>query len=325
MTIVCGVLAAVSFAGEMHTRWTLLSWLLPRRSSRNVVATISAEERTESRHTVVLLAHFDTQRTGLIWRGGLVKLFARLFQIVPGPLRSPTFLVMAAFVAQPIIGLLWIIYPELVAVDVGIGAIVVIYVVASFLLLNWARSPFVPGAADNATGTAAVIELARRWQEKGEHEAVELQMVLTGCEETGCLGAAAWAEARRNDLASRSCFFLNLDTFGYGTSRFIGVEHTLAAIPVKTPKAMLELCERAVDIHGLEDAGPHVIPTFTDGVAFLSRGIPGISLLGFADGVHMDNFHQPSDISENIDFDAAWDSVDFAWTVLELLAPDEEN
>lgn len=103
------------------------------------------------------------------------------------------------------------------------------------------------------------------------------------------------------------------------------MEHTLSAVPIKTPKAMIELCERAADGLGLEGAGPHALPTFTDGIAFLTRGIPGVSLLSFEDGVHLPNYHQLSDTSENMDFDVGWEAVEFAWTVLDLLAPEDTS
>lgn len=67
---------------------------------------------------------------------------------------------------------------------------------------------------------------------------------------------------------------------------------------------------------GLKGAGPHTMPTFTDGLAFMSRGMEGISVLTFEDGVTMPNYHQMGDTSANMDFDMGWGAVEFCWELL---------
>lgn len=319
LTLLLGVVALASFIGEMSTRFTLLSRLIPASPSCNVVGRLPCREGREPRHRVVVCAHIDSQRTGLMWKGKLVKPLSRLYQKAPGPMMSPMFPVMLAFVTQPVVGLLALVWPGNSVSTALAGLLIVIYAVAGVLLAEWAVGPFVPGAADNATGAAAAIEAAERWSRE-PIDGVELVVLLSGCEETGALGAAAWVRTHEAEIRRTPTSFLVFDTFGYGRPRYAGREHTLAAVSLEYPRDILDACAEVAGRLGLHDAGPHTLPTFTDGVAFLARGIPGASLLTFEDGVHMPNYHQMLDTSDRMSFDIGWEAVRFGWEVLRAMA-----
>lgn len=314
-----GALALVSLVVEQSTRARLLGWFLVRRPSANVVARREARGG-RARRRLVVLAHYDTQRTGLMWREGLVRRIAPLLSRSPGVTKSPLFPVMLAMIGVPVAGVLGLLVPDTVAVSV-LGVItLVILGVATLVLAEWMVGPYVPGACDNASGTAAVISVAEAWCAQPSAPEVEVVFLLTGCEETGLLGAAAWADAHRQELGDTPTTFVNFDSLGYGRPRFLGREHSLAGVPVSYPADLVALCGAVATEHHLEGAGPHTLPVATDGFALLARGIPGVSILTFEDDGHMPNYHQLTDTSDRMDFDVAWSAVRYGAEVVQRMA-----
>lgn len=319
MTVLIGITVLVSFTGEASTRFRLFSRLLPKARSRNVVGRILPRRCNPHLHRLIVCAHIDTQRTGLMWHDRVVRPFTAFFQKAYGPMKSPSFLLTSAFAAQTLVGIITMLWPGNHLFMPAFGIITIVYGFSGFLLADWSRGQFTPGACDNATGVAAAIDLAERWA--GEPiDNVELVVLLCGCEESGALGAAAWLDAHRAELKTGSSSFLVLDTLGYGPPRFLGTEHTLAAVPVRYPRKMLDVCKNAAQRLGLNGAGPYTLPTASDATAFLNRGIPGAAVLTFEDGVYIPNYHQMTDTSERLDFDVAWRATHFGWEVLKELA-----
>ena len=323
LTVLLGIAALLSFVLEHTTRFALLGSVLLRRTSQNVVTRIPARGGQATRR-IVVLGHYDTQRTGWIWREALLRRMTPVLTRSPGMMKSPLFLVLFAMCLQPLVGAAALVWPGVGWVSVLGSAILIVYFVSGCLLAQWAVGPYVPGACDNAGGSAAVISLAEAWLED-PIDGVELVVLLTGCEETGLLGAAAWADAHSDELRELPTTFLNLDSLGYGRPRFLGREHSLAAIPVRYPARTVELCAALASRRGMVDAGPHVLPVATDGLAFLQRGVPGASILSFEDGGHMPNYHQLSDTSDRMNFDVAWECVEFGWELLRTFGRDSNG
>jgi hypothetical protein len=322
LTIGLGAASLASLIGESSTRWRGLSRILGPRRSCNVVSRVPSVTGVPRRR-VVVLAHLDTQRTGAMWNPKVIGRVTRLYERVPGPMKGPTFPIVVGLALQPLLGTAWLFAPAAPPLLGIAGLIGVVDLVAAGVLLDWARGPYVPGAGDNATGVAAALELAERWLRE-PIDGVELVVLLTGCEETGALGAAAWLDAHRREIVETPTVFLNLDTFSCGSPRFADVEHTVAAEPMRYPADLVALCAAAARRQGLEDAGPFALPTFTDAIAFLARGVRGVSLLTFEDGLHIPHYHQMTDTSEHVDFAAGWRAVELAWDVLQALASSPE-
>jgi hypothetical protein len=269
----------------------------------------------------VVLGHYDTQRTGLMWRESLVRGLAPALARSPGPTKAPTFPVVLGMALQIVAGTLALAVPAARPLATVVAAVVwLIYVIAGFVLAEWARGPYVPGANDNATGSAAVFTLVDAWR-KAPPEGVELVALWTGSEETGLMGAAAWAQANRRAAREVPTTFLNVDTLGQGRPRFLGAEYSIGAWPVRYPAAIVELCARAAREAGFEDAGPRTTAVASDGLPFLVRGIPGASVLCFENDGHMPGCHQMIDTLDNVDFEVAWSGVRLAWEILRRMTP----
>ena len=85
---------------------------------------------------------------------------------------------------------------NVVAVLPGLGAPDEIYVIgAHYDSVNWAGATLpAPGADDNASGTAALIEIARVVRESGIVFDATIQFVAFASEELGVVGSAAFAD-----------------------------------------------------------------------------------------------------------------------------------
>jgi len=318
LTSVLCVIAFASFILESTTRPGSLATLIRTGTSQNVVATASTPSRAKRR--LVVLGHYDTQRTGWMWDERLVRKLGPALLKSPGITKSPLFLVMLAMslgVAAGLIGAFWPAAGQAASV---LGAIALtILTLAAVILSNWTMGPYVPGANDNATGAAAVLSLAEAWLANPEPD-VEVVFLLPGCEETGLTGAATWAEAHRSECADLPTWFLNIDSLGYGRPRFFDCEYSLAAVPAPYPAALVEMSGRVAEELGLVDAGPKQAPVPDDALPFLVRGYPGMSVIAFDDTGHMPNYHQLTDTSDRMSFDVAWQGVTFAAAIMDRLA-----
>jgi hypothetical protein len=314
LTAALAVAALVSFWAEGATRGAWLTRPLVRSASANVVARLTPLAATRLR--VVVSGHYDTQRTGLIWivAGWLAPLQWRL----PVALKPPLLPLAGAMAAQVLAGgvALWGLSPP---VTVAGCALLAVYAVYGVLLGQWAVGRFVPGAADNASGAAAVLALGEAWH-RDPVAGVELVLLLTGCEETGLLGAAAWADRHRAEVRAVPTVFLNIDCVGMGPPRFLGWEVPVVGRPVAYPPAILATARAVAAEQGLVDAGPHSVPGPTDGLAFLKRGLPGVTVAGFRGRGHFPNYHRMSDTADAVDYEAACTGVEFAWALLRRLA-----
>jgi Zn-dependent M28 family amino/carboxypeptidase len=141
-------------------------------------------------------------------------------------------------------------------------------------------------------------------------------VLISGCEESGLAGAAAWARQHRQESTRVPTVFLNLDTIGCQQLHFLRNECALHGLILEYPEALLELCRSVATEMGLEFTQPFPIPTHTDGLALLVRGLPGVTITTCHEGAFIPNYHLMSDRSENLDFSAVYRATDFAWQVL---------
>lgn len=303
----------VSFLLETSSFPNGLSSIFSGGKSQNLIGRIPANKQALRR--IVICAHLDTQRTGWLWEPRKLKTVASILGQAPGPLKAPLFVLSLILLTQTVLGI--IALQSTVNVEPSLLLIVfsVFYVSAIVVVGQWAVGSFVPGANDNATGVACALAVAMRW-ERSEHDDTELTVLITGCEESGLIGAAVWARAHQNELAEIPTAFLNLDTLGCRQLHLLENECALNGLVCEYPEALLELCRSVATEMSLEMAESHVIPTHTDGLAFLVRGIPGITLTSNEVGNFVPNYHLMSDRSENLDFASICRATDFAWRIL---------
>lgn len=193
-------LSAWAFFAESDFQWNWTHWIVRSQPSQNVLA-----RRTSinpSRRLVVLTAHLDSHRTPFfnsnatwqrIYNLGFRLLFVSLIinaisasLIATTDARLPRFLFFSDTIFL-LIGLLAFLHAD--------------------------RTPYSPGAYDNASGVACMMALAGLLMEDPLN-VTDCWFVATGCEETGAGGMQALMRAKGDSW--REALWINLDQTGIG-------------------------------------------------------------------------------------------------------------
>ncbi|MEA2419522.1 MAG: hypothetical protein QOE60_1728 [Thermoleophilaceae bacterium] len=278
--------ALASFELEYSGRWQWVGLFLPTAEGANVIARLPA--RAEVERTLVLVAHHDAAHTGLMWDPRLSQAGDRAAART-GRRASLALLPELAFVGAAL-GL-----RRLPAVVLGLS------VALSF---DQARSPVVPGANDNASGVAGVLELVGRLARE-RPAGLEVVVLCCGCEESGMGGMAAWLRTEGLALDPERTLVLGLDTIGSGEPVVLEAEGGLWPIRY-----------REDDVASAERAGLRRwrLGAWTDPVLAALAGIPALSILSVRDG-GFPNYHLPTDTPDNVDFACVEACVNAAETI----------
>jgi len=166
-----------------------------------------------------------------------------------------------------------------------------------------------PGADDNASGTAGVLELARLLApQRGQLKRSILFMDFAG-EELGLLGSAEWVKNPTRPLA-KAVAMLNMDMIGRikDDKVYIGGVGTGS-----TFKAILDQGQKETPFKIEYSAGGY---SASDHTSFVAKKIP---VLFFFSGLHSD-YHKPSDTWDKINAPSAARLLDLVENVAVQLA-----
>ncbi|MBC7186884.1 MAG: M28 family peptidase [Calditrichaeota bacterium] len=147
---------------------------------------------------------------------------------------------------------------------------------------------YYPGANDNASGSAAVMAIAKAFAQASSRPRRSIVFALFASEEQGMLGADAYASRPPFPL-ERTVAMLNLDCIGTGDSVAVygGVDFSeLFALVQEQDRLHTRLLSAATGGGGGADAGP-----------FHRRGVPN---LYFATTNSYEHLHLPSDRPETL-------------------------
>ncbi len=251
--------------------------LLPRGEGATVVARVPAARAT--RATVVLVAHHDAARTGLMWHPRITQAGSARH------LRRRRIDPYAAPAALAVLGS-----------GLGLRLAQAALAAIAALQIDVARGATVPGADDNATGVAVALELARTPQEH-----LDLLVVLPGGEESGMEGFAA--ALRALDLDPARTLVLGLDTLGAGTP--IVLDADVGVLRHRYRREDLALADAGAAAAGEPPPQRWRIGGWTDPLLARHAGLRAISLLSMGPG-HLPHYHRPTDTPEHVD----WGSVE---------------
>lgn len=274
-------LAAAALVTEGSLVRTPLGRALARWPSGNVVATIEPSAGAE--RTLCLMAHYDTSRSGLIFDPRLVGWMNRWITL-------NTALVLAGL-AEPLAPRSRRLRRSLRFARVLLAGSL------GLLIERELRGVDVPGANDNASGTAVVAELARELC-ANPLKSTRVVVCLTGCEEAGTLGAQALLDSHDTE----GWLFLNVDNVGGdGTVRYLRREGVIARWPADA--GMIAVAEAVARANpGLRMASEDAPAGLTyDACQVHARGGRALTL-SVQDGF-IPNLHQPTDTVANVDAD----------------------
>jgi hypothetical protein len=146
-----------------------------------------------------------------------------------------------------------------------------------------------PGADDNASGVAVLLELARAMKDEKPKRPVVF-LAVTG-EEAGRLGSRRWVAGPSARSVAKTLAAVNLDTVGrLGAGK-------LQVLGTGTAGEWIHAVRGASWVTGVETKAVTETLESSDHVSFVEAGIPAVQLFT---GPHVD-YHRPSDTAEKVD------------------------
>ncbi len=147
-----------------------------------------------------------------------------------------------------------------------------------------------PGADDNASGVAVMLELARILGKNMQPERTVVFVAFSG-EEAGLLGSKHYVKTMQRFPASKCIGMLNLDTVGRLGARKITIFGTGSA------SEWVHIFRGAGFVTGIQVQSVADDFGSSDQKSFLDAQVPAVQ---FFSGVHLD-YHRPSDTADKID------------------------
>ncbi len=154
------------------------------------------------------------------------------------------------------------------------------------------------GADDNASGTAGLIELARRFADQPKQRRGALFIAFAG-EEIGLLGSQHWVENPTRPL-DKAVAMLNMDMIGRISKNKVYIGG------LGTAKIFDKLVEDAAKPTPFEISPSRSGYSASDHTSFTAKGVP---ILFFFSGLHGD-YHKPSDTWDKINAEGAVELLD---------------
>ncbi len=165
------------------------------------------------------------------------------------------------------------------------------------------------GADDNASGVAAVLELAEAFSLLPEPPPRSILFALWDAEEKGLLGSRHWVAHPTVPLESVRYHF-NIDMIGRLRSDEV---HLLGA------RSGFGVRRLFAEMNGDADLSlrfPRGVPPISDHHPFVAADIPAVTV---HTGIHED-YHRPTDTAEQIDREGMWRVTRFAFAAVHELA-----
>jgi hypothetical protein len=293
--------------GGDHRRW--FRRLLSHGPTANVVAEIGDPEADR---TLVIHAHHDAARTSFIFDQSLPRLLAtRMPWLLRRMDRWP-----------PLMGLV-VAGPALVAIGAPRRsrrlslAGTVLSAGSAAVMAHMRTQPVVPGANDNLTGVAVLIELARRLREH-PLPGLRVMLVSAGAEEANQEGMLRFAERHFPDLPKSGTSFLCLDTLGSPDLVLIEGEGFLRMRDY--PDEQKDLVESAARDRRVNLRRGLRFTFATDGLVPLRAGYPVASIGSLNEYMVPSNYHWPTDTADRVRYETVAGALEIAHRAAELTA-----
>ncbi len=299
-----GALAAAGIADDVSAGPHVLRRALPHRDTYNVVAEVGDPDAAR---TIVFIAHHDAARGGLIFAPELVTIpadrFPRWFERQE---TSPP--VMRLVIAGPAL----VAIGAATGVDLARAAGTVIALGAAAAFTDIALRKVVPGANDNLSSVAVLLELAHALRERPV-AGVRVLLVSTGSEESSMEGMRGLVRRHRAALPVDRTEMFCLESVG--SPELIVIEGEGMLVIRDYPERARERVARAA-----RDAGIHLrrglrLGLATDGLIALRAGYRTATIASITKYKFPGNYHSQQDTPANI----SWDTVERAARLCETI------
>jgi hypothetical protein len=280
-----------------------------RRSTVNVVARVG---RRDARDTLVVLAHHDAPQTGFLFdqtlQRRLYERVPRLFERIKSPL--PQWWIGLA-------GPLCTIAAAARGRRRGAHAGLAIGALGTAIVADVWRSQTVAGANDNLSGAASLVALAELLHRQPP-PGLRVLLVSCGAEETLQDGVRAFLARHRHELAPETTCFVNLDTVGSPHLVMLEGEGPVWMEDYAGPWLREMLDDRAQRLEIPLRRGFRARAS-TDSVIPSRAGYPIATLVSVTDWLSPANYHLPSDVPANLDYDTVADATRLVYELARAL------
>ncbi len=293
-----GAAAAAGIADDVSGGPHLVRRLLPQRATFNVVAEVGDPGAAQ---TLVFLAHHDAAHGGLIFADELITVpadrFPRIYERIE---TSPP--IMRLVVAGP----------ALVSLGAltgrrrlrALGTLIAAGCVAAFADIGARKA--VPGANDNLTAVATILEIARAVA-ADPPPGLRVLFVSTGAEESFMEGMRGFARRHFASLDRERTRFVCLEAVG--SPQLIVIEGEGMLKMTDYPAAERDFLAACAERAGRPLRRGLRLGLATDGLIALKAGYR-VSCLASVTGYKFpSNYHSSHDVAEHVDFDTVADAV----------------
>jgi hypothetical protein len=293
-----------------------LSLLPPRAVSENILGKDPHEGKHDQgpqpglkRKKLILMAHYDSAPVSLLYQPPLVKDFRRSLLCSLG--------LMAGAVLITLLEVLGMGRP----ITAWARWLLVAYFLVQGILstIDYLRYGFANGAADNATGVAVALAGAERlWRDP--IAGWEVEVVLTGAEEVGMVGARQYFLAQKDRLDANATYVMNFDNLGSGAVKIITRTGSMTTVVYDNALVHAALQTAAADPQyrhiktGVWHTGDF------DSIWFARAGIPSLTIAAQDEQGQIPFLHRPNDTIDNVDANVARCAVGFAEATIRRLA-----
>jgi hypothetical protein len=276
--------------------------LLPHVHSQNVIGRILPTVGTRQR--VVLLAHLDTNRCRLAWQSATVRYLE--------PLTWLTFAVLVLLGGLHLAGALlggplWVWWLSLLPAGYILGTVVTLW-------RDW-RTPFSPGAHDNASGVAVALAVGQRLASQPLRY-TEVWLAFTGAEETDHRGLKVLLQ--EHGATIRNAAFLDLE--GVGGGELVYLVREGLCWPYRPDPGLLALAER-IAVRRPDLGVRPAWMTVEDEVRTLrNRGYRALCIAGRDPQTGtLPRWHRPDDTADTVSPEALERAATFVWEMVKAM------
>ncbi|HXA43334.1 MAG TPA: M28 family peptidase [Candidatus Solibacter sp.] len=305
-----GALAVAGIADDIDSGAQLFRHsVLPHHPTWNVLAEAGD---VDAEQTVVVVAHHDAAHGGLVFNPAPQRALARRY---PERVERAN---KGAPLWYPVIG-----GPALIAIGsllklkalTRLGMFLSAGTVAN--MIDIGRRPAVPGANDNLSAVAVLVALARSLRQR-PIKGLRVLLVSMGSEETLQEGVLAFARRHFHELPTSSTRFIVIDTVGSPRLVMVEAEGVLKIRPYDPELSDLVAASAAALEVPLVRG--QVARASTDAVVPNKAGYRTALMVSFDKDKVLSNYHQPTDVADNLDFNTVADCARVTDAVIRKLA-----
>lgn len=292
-----GFLITLFFAisGLLYFNWyaSPVSKFPPLKKSTNLI--IRNNSKVTAKQKIILMAHWDTAPISILYSPKMV-----------GNFRNSLKINMMLIILAIVLTILKLFFLENHILEITIILLSLYFLIQMIVAsIDFFRLGYSNGASDNATGVAAAIVSA---QDLWKNENISTELVLTGAEEVGMIGAKAYYDTHKNNF-DENTFLINFDTLGSGELKIISKTGSLGDIVYQN--RLTEILTMATkenpEFSHIKTGAWHTADF--DSVWFQRGGIASVTLAALDQNGRMPNIHRETDVIENVDFKPMFDAV----------------